>query len=180
MVDQPTSPTILGQLRDLSNATAWRRFADEYGDLIIRFCMTRHLQRADAEDIRQQTIVQLMKAIPAFDDDRARGRFRDYRLRVVRLDVYAMGVVLYRTLTGREPYQGTTLATVFDQIRRGRPALPESLNPAVNRELSAIVQMAMRPDRAGRYPTMSDLSDDLGRWLDRRAVRAHRHPTATA
>lgn len=94
MVDQPTSPTLLGQQRDLSNATAWRRFDDAVGDLIIRFCMTRQLQRADAEDIRQQTIVQLMKAIPAFDDDRTRGRFRDYLLRVVRLDVYAMGVVL--------------------------------------------------------------------------------------
>jgi tRNA A-37 threonylcarbamoyl transferase component Bud32/tetratricopeptide (TPR) repeat protein len=91
----------------------------------------------------------------------------------VRADVYAMGVVLYRALTGREPFESATLAGLFDLIRRGKADSPRTLNPQIDDELESIVLMAMRPDRTMRYATMADLADDLGRWLDRKAVRAH-------
>ncbi len=91
----------------------------------------------------------------------------------VRADVYAMGVVLYRALTGREPFESPTLAGLFDLIRRGKADAPSARIPGIDEEIESIVQMAMRPDRATRYATMADLADDLERWLERKVVRAH-------
>ncbi len=91
----------------------------------------------------------------------------------VRADVYAMGVVLYRALTGHEPFESPTLAGLFDLIRRAKADPPSDRNPGIDDELQSIVQMAMRPDRATRYATMADLAEDLCRWMDRKAVRAH-------
>ena len=91
----------------------------------------------------------------------------------VRADVYAMGAVLYRMLSGREPFEAPTLAGLFDAVRRGHPPAPSSVDGRIDRELDAIALMAMRPRPEDRYQTMADLADDLGRWLDRRAVQAH-------
>ncbi len=101
-----------------------------------------------------------------------------------RADVYAMGAVLYRALTGREPFEAPTLAGLFDRIRRGDPEAPSAIMEGgvgaggrIDAELDAIVLMAMRPAPESRYPTMAALADDLARWLERRAVRAV--PTTT-
>lgn len=95
----------------------------------------------------------------------------------VRADVYAMGAVLHRLLSGIEPFESPTLAGLFDQIRRGDPAPPSTRNAGVDGELDAIVMMAMRPRREDRYQTMEAFAEDLARWSERRAVRAV--PTST-
>lgn len=96
----------------------------------------------------------------------------------VRADVYALGAVLYRLLTGRDAFQSPTLAGLFDAIRRGFPAAPSVHRPGIDAELDAIVLMALRPRREERYQTMQEFADDLARWLDRKTV--HAMPTTTS
>lgn len=79
-----TSPTLLEQLRDPKQSEAWSTFEGTYRDLVHRYCLRRGLQHADAEDAWQQTLVSLMRALPAFSYDRGRGRFRAYLFVVVR------------------------------------------------------------------------------------------------
>jgi RNA polymerase sigma-70 factor (ECF subfamily) len=42
------------------------------------------MQASDAEDVRQMTMMRLVRTLPRFAYDPARGRFRDYLYRVVR------------------------------------------------------------------------------------------------
>ncbi len=109
---------------------------------------------------------------PAYaSPEQLEGRSRDLD---VRADVYALGGVLHRMLTGAppvDPDQG--LSGLVDTVRSGRVARPSSLNPGVNAELDAIVRKAMDPERERRYATAAGMAEDLARWLDGRAVLAH-------
>ncbi len=94
----------------------------------------------------------------------------------VRSDVYAVGAVLYRCLTGVAPFEASSLATLFDLIRDGVVVASSELNPTVDRDLAAIVQMSMHLDRSKRYATMAELGSDLTAWREHEPVRA-RQPT---
>ena len=79
-----THPSLLLRLRDTQDRQAWREFDRRYGELVIGYCRSRGLRLADAEDIRQIVMLNLARGLPGFDYQPARGRFRDYFLRVVR------------------------------------------------------------------------------------------------
>jgi RNA polymerase sigma factor (sigma-70 family) len=57
---------------------AWAEFLDRYGDLIRSFCRSHGLQTNDTEDVLQDVLLGLNKAIPGFAYDPSKGRFRGY------------------------------------------------------------------------------------------------------
>jgi serine/threonine protein kinase len=92
----------------------------------------------------------------------------------VRSDVFALGAVLYELLTGKPPrsFEGMTLhGAILSVSDRDVPA-PSLSNPAVSRDLDAIVSMACARDPASRYASVADLSEDLSRVLAGEPVRA--------
>lgn len=85
-------------------------------------------------------------------------------------DVFALGVILYETLTGKKPFAGKgpfekAQAAMFDD-----PPTPLSVNPRVGRELSAICMKALRKEPERRYPTARELADDIRRFREFRPV----------
>lgn len=79
-----TQPSLLSRVRDVSDHDAWRQFEAKYRELILRFCRRRGFQQADAEDVLQLALGFLVKSLPQFTYDPARGRFRDYLYQTVR------------------------------------------------------------------------------------------------
>jgi hypothetical protein len=89
-------------------------------------------------------------------------------------DVYALGAVLYATLTGRPPFHGATHLETMEMVRREAPVPPRQWNPGIPRDLETIALKALAKEPSRRYPSAADMADDLRRWLDGRPIRARR------
>jgi len=80
-------------------------------------------------------------------------------------DVYALGVVLYQFLTGRLPYEGSTLAELAVRQQNERPLPPSSYNDEVPKTLGASVLRALEGDPARRYASAAELAGGLALGL---------------
>ncbi|MCP3063372.1 protein kinase [Myxococcus sp. K38C18041901] len=82
-----------------------------------------------------------------------------------RVDVYALGVVLYELLTGRLPFEGATELAMMQSIV-SRPPAPVSRHRAdVPSALQDIISTALEKDRERRYPNCRALQADLERFV---------------
>jgi tetratricopeptide (TPR) repeat protein len=87
-------------------------------------------------------------------------------------DIYAMGAILFEILTGRPPFQGTSIIETFDQVRGQEPVPPRRLNAAISPDLETICLTCLRKEPGRRYASAGALADDLRRWLDGRPILA--------
>jgi serine/threonine-protein kinase len=76
-------------------------------------------------------------------------------------DVYALGVVLYQFLTGRLPYEGSSLAELAVRQQNERPLPPSAYNDEVPEMLGAAVLRALEGDPARRYASAGELAGGL-------------------
>ncbi len=91
----------------------------------------------------------------------------------VRIDIYALGVVMYHLLGGRFPYDvDGGREAIYRNILTAEPLSLQSVQPAVGRDLSSIVHKCLEKDSLRRYRSADELSDDLKRWLAGEAVAA--------
>lgn len=73
-----THTTLLARLSQGSDGAAWAEFHERYGELIRRFARSRSMQASDCDDILQEVLLSLSKAMPTFRYDPTRGKFRSY------------------------------------------------------------------------------------------------------
>jgi hypothetical protein len=72
-----------------------------------------------------------------------------------RSDLYSLGVVMYRALTGRSPF--------IDQVQNAPVIPPRELNADIPAELERITLKAMARFPADRYQTADKMADDLSK-----------------
>ena len=102
-------------------------------------------------------------------------------------DIYSLGVILYRLLTGRHPYElKTSTALELERaICETEPEKPSKLaagaeagavtdRRALRGDLDTIVLMAMRKEPQRRYASAEHFSEDLRRYLEGRPVLARK------
>jgi serine/threonine protein kinase/tetratricopeptide (TPR) repeat protein len=78
-----------------------------------------------------------------------------------RVDLFALGVVLYELLTARLPFRGATLADTFDRIFYADPEPVSRSIPGVLPELERILWKALQKSADHRYQSARELHIDL-------------------
>jgi serine/threonine protein kinase len=87
-----------------------------------------------------------------------------------RADIYSLGVVLFRAITGELPFDGCSDRDLVVH-HLGSPLPPPSwLRDDVSPEVDAVVACAVRKHPRNRYSTMAAFCSDLDRVLHGRAI----------
>lgn len=76
-------------------------------------------------------------------------------------DIYSLGVVLFKMLTGCTPFSAESLADMADQITGTDVPAPSKLRSEVPPQLDAIVQRATARELGRRYSTWDQFAADL-------------------
>ncbi len=101
-------------------------------------------------------------------------------------DLYALGVVTYQLISGRLPYEATSLTELALKQQQEQPATLDTIVAAVNPELADAVAIALALDPRDRYKTALEMGHALSHGAQgvpprerARAVRAEPRTQAT-
>ncbi len=82
-----------------------------------------------------------------------------------RTDVWALGVIFYRMLSGMRPFEGNLAQEIFDEILNRDPMPLRQRDRSIPRELERIGMKCLSKRMTDRYATAADLAEDLRHWL---------------
>jgi tRNA A-37 threonylcarbamoyl transferase component Bud32/tetratricopeptide (TPR) repeat protein len=91
-------------------------------------------------------------------------------------DIYSLGALLYKLLTGASPHRFETHSAeaMISSILRGQITPPSRLNPVLKGDLDMIVFKALRKEPQERYATVDQFAEDLENYLESRPIRARK------
>lgn len=141
--ESQTSTTLLGRLKDLGDAQAWKEFVHRYAARIYRWCRRLGLQDADAQDVTQGILVKLAVRLRTFEYD-PNGSFRGY-LKTVTIRAWR-DFVESRQHNG-QAYGGEQFQGWWESLEAGDD-LAQQLEEEFQRELlsEALARVQLRVD----------------------------------
>ena len=84
-----------------------------------------------------------------------------------RSDLFSLGAILYRMVTGYGPFQGNSTATVCFKVANRNPLRASALDPELPPELDAVIARAMAKEPSQRYQRGLEFALDLHELRER-------------
>ena len=81
--NETTRSSVLKAVADTGNESAWARFFDLYAGFVFSIARSKGLKDEEADDIVQVVFTDLVRMMPTFKYDRAKGKFRSYLIGLV-------------------------------------------------------------------------------------------------
>jgi len=78
-----------------------------------------------------------------------------------RVDIYALGAILFEMVTGRVPFEGTTPLSIVLKHRSEPPVDPQTINAQISPGLSRIILKCLAKSRDARYGSAAEVLEDL-------------------
>ena len=91
-----------------------------------------------------------------------------------RSDVYSLGLALYELVTLQPAFDESDRVLLMQQIVREEPPRPRKLDRHIPRDLETIILKACAKEPGHRYPSATELAEDLRRFLDDKPIQARR------
>ncbi len=132
---------------------------------VVDFGISKALRQSDAGEADSPRLTQtgMVLGTPLYmSPEQARG---DDALDA-RIDVYALGVIMYELATGRVPFTGTNYLAIISQVLNDEPRPPREVRPELSEEFVNIILKALAKDPAERYQTTDELVADLSTVID--------------
>jgi serine/threonine-protein kinase len=83
-----------------------------------------------------------------------------------RVDIYALGIIMYEAASGRVPFSGNNYLSVISQVLNEEPKALREIRPELSDEFEAIVFKAIAKNRNDRYADANAMLEDLNQLLD--------------
>ena len=93
--------------------------------------------------------------------EQARGESKNVK---EQADIFSLGVILYRLITGQLPFAAPTDHEVIRKVLEQNPQRPSLLNPEVDDNLESICLKCLEKDPLRRYTCGAHLAADLANW----------------
>jgi non-specific serine/threonine protein kinase/serine/threonine-protein kinase len=129
---------------------------------VLDFGLARTLEDSDADVLvsqEGQPLGNLLHMAP----EQARGESDEVS---TRTDVYGLGIMLYRLVTGGEPRDlGNSYYEALRRVAEQEVTPPRRINPRLSRELETVLLKATESEPDRRYATAGQFADDLENYL---------------